>query len=330
MEYGRIKYDIFFKKVFGQKAHITRAFLNTVLRDDLKAPIKTVSFEPTDFIVKGKNALINSTKHDVIDIFCVDEEGHRILIEIQKGGSKLALPRFLDYQCRNYSSQFLPNDKYKNVVGCYSVCWMFDINPPHKSLSEKIRLCSNETETDWVFDWQITALYPRNLGNLEDLKKQLMEEHDISLAEWLVLDVVTDQEKAAAIKDVLQHEEVKEAFEDLDLSGYTEDQIREAAYKEEYGDLVERDVAKVKAKAEKEKKEALQKAEKEKKDALQKAEKEKKDALQKVEEEAEKKRREALLDQKISIAKSMFGLVDLETISKATGLSIEMLKEINS
>jgi len=298
MEYGRIKYDIFFKKVFGQKAHITRAFLNTVLRDDLKSPIKTVSFEPTDFIIKGKNALINTSKHDVIDIFCIDEEGRRILIEIQKGGSKLALPRFLDYQCRNYSSQFVSNDKYKNVVGCYSVCWMFDLNPPHKSLSEKIRLCSNEQETDWSFDWQITALYPRNLGNLADLKKQLKEEHDIPLAEWLVLDVVTNQDRAFAVKEVLKHDEVKEAFEDLDLSGYTEDQIREAAYNAEYGDLIERD----KANAEKKRKEALLKA--------------------------EKKRKEALLQQKITIAKSMLGIVDLETIGKVTGLSQEKLMKL--
>ncbi|MGB0930287.1 MAG: Rpn family recombination-promoting nuclease/putative transposase [Chitinophagales bacterium] len=317
MEYGRIKYDIFFKKVFGQKEHITRAFLNTVLRDDLKSPIDKVAFEPTDFIIKGKNALINSAKHDVIDIFCIDQEGRRILIEIQKGGSKLALPRFLDYQCRNYSSQFIPNDRYKNVVGCYSICWMLDLKPPHDSLSEKIRLCSNETETDWSFDWQITALYPRNLGNLEDLKQQLKKEHDISLAEWLVLDVVTDQEKVATIKDVLQNKEVKEAFEDLDLSGYTEAQIREAAYKAEYGDLVERDRKKLLAKAEKQKTEALAKAKKE-------AEKKRLEELAK----AEKQKAEALQKQKIEMAKSMFDFADLDAISKVTGLSKDVLRKL--
>ncbi len=298
MEYGRIKYDIFFKKVFGQKTHITRSFLNTVLREDLKSPIETVSFEPTDFIIKGKNLLINRSKHDVIDIFCIDQAGNRILIEIQKGGSKLALPRFLDYQCRNYSSQFIPNDKYKNIVGCYSICWMFDLQPPHKSIFEKIQLCSNEQHTDWRFDWQITALYPRNLGNLNDVKKKLEEEHDISLEEWLVLDVVTDQKKVAAIKDVLKHDEVREAFEDLDLSGYTEEEIREAAYIAEYGDLIERD----RARAEKKQQEELAKA--------------------------EKKQQEELKQQKIDIAKNMMAFADLETIHKTTKLSLEVLKEL--
>ncbi|MGB0930127.1 MAG: Rpn family recombination-promoting nuclease/putative transposase [Chitinophagales bacterium] len=321
MEYGRIKYDIFFKKVFGQKAHITRAFLNTVLRDDLKSPIETVSFEPTDFIIKGKNTLVNRSKHDVIDIFCIDQEGNRILIEIQKGTNKLALPRFLDYQCRNYSSQFLSNDKYKNVVGCYSICWMFDLQPPHSSLSEKIRLCSNEPTTDWAFDWQITALYPRNLGSLEELKKKLKEEHEIALEEWLVLDVLTDQDKAAEIKEVLQHDEIKEAFEDLDLSGYSEEQLREAAYREEYGDLVDRDIEKAKKEAVKI---ALAKAEKKRKQELQEAEKKRKQELQEI----EKKQQEALYQQKIEIAKTMLGLTNLDTISKVTGLSKKVLEKL--
>lgn len=295
MAYGRIKYGIFFKKVFGQKPHITRAFLNTVLRDDLKSPIKTVEFQPNDFILQARNSLINEAKHDVIDIFCTDQEGNRMLIEIQKGGNKFAIPRFLDYQCRSYSSQFRPGDLYKNVVGCYSICWMFDIQPPHTSLLEKIRLCSNEKETDWAFDWQMTALYPRNLGGLDKLEEEIRKASNIRLEEWLVLDVVTDMEKAAAIKKVLQHDEVKEAFEDLDLSGYTEQQLREAEYIEflgEYSDLVQKHVA-----------EEVQKA---------------------VAKEAEKK----LYQQKIAIAKSILEFADLAAAQKATGLSMDVLKSL--
>ena len=349
MEYGRIKYDIFFKKVFGKKPHITRAFLNTVLRDDLKSPIETVTFRETEFIVKGKSALINRAKHDVIDILCVDQAGNRILIEIQKGGNRLAIPRFLDYQCRNYSSQFVSGDLYDNVVGCYSICWMFDILPPHSALSEKIRLCSNEQETEWVFDWQITALYPRNLGSLEELKKTLQEQHQISLEEWLILDVVTDNKKAAEIKNVLQHKEIQEAFEDLDLSGYTESQLREAEYMSEYGDLIERDLARAEKKriealkkaeeqAEKKRIEALKKAEEEAekkriealKKAEEEAEKKRIEALKKAEEQAEKKRQESLFQQKLEMAKSMLQFTDLETISKVTGISIEELEKLKS
>lgn len=311
MAYGRIKYDIFFKKVFGKKPHITKAFLNTVLRDDLEFPIETVTFKETEFIVKGGSSLINRAKHDVIDILCTDQEGNRILIEIQKGVNKRAFPRFLDYQCRNYSSQFVSGDLYDNVVGCYSICWMFDIHPPHSSLLEKIRLCSNEKETDWKFNWQITALYPRNLGDLDTLKQTLKHQHQISLEEWLILDVVSDSRKAEEIKNVLQHDETQEAFEDLDLSGYTEAQLREAEYTTEYGDLIERDIAKAKEEAEKEKRKALKEAERKQQEALEKA---------------EKKKQEALLQQRIKMAKELLPFADIDVVSRATGFSIEELK----
>lgn len=302
MEYSRIRYDFFFKKIFSQKEHITRAFLNTVLRDDLKYPIEKISFKPTDFIINDRHTSINTAEHCIIHVSCIDEEGHKILVNIQKGGNKFALPQFLDYQCRNYSSQFSPNNQYKNTVGYYSICWIFDHQPPHNSLSEKIRLSSNETNTDWAFNWQITALYPQNSGDLKDLKQHLKEEHEISLAEWLILDAVTNQEKVTAIKGIFQHDVIKEAFEDLALSNYTENQLQEAAYKEESDDLMQINLQKEIAKAEKQRARAIAKA--------------------------EEHRAEGLLQQKIAIAKTMIGLVNLETISKATGLSKEILETL--
>ena len=48
--YSRIKYDIFFKKVFSQE-HILKAFLNTVLSGELPAPIAQLTYHPTDLVV---------------------------------------------------------------------------------------------------------------------------------------------------------------------------------------------------------------------------------------------------------------------------------------
>ncbi|NJO02989.1 MAG: hypothetical protein HC880_16080 [Bacteroidia bacterium] len=131
-QYGRIKYDLFFKRVFS-KPHIVMGFLNTVLEKDLKAPIVQVSYEPTDFIVKGESRLLNESKHDVIDVFCRDQEGRHLLIELQKGSNLRALPRFLDYHCRSYSRQFRSGDDYSKVVACYSICWFLTSNRPTRN-----------------------------------------------------------------------------------------------------------------------------------------------------------------------------------------------------
>ncbi len=227
MELGRLKYDILFKKVFLKK-HILKAFLNTVLESELPAPIIELSYEPTDFILQGTSRLIQQSKHSVIDVFCQTAENNRILIELQKGSDKRALPRFLDYQCRNYSSQFSTGTDYAVVMPCYSICWFFDLKPPHKSVKEIISLQSNRHHTDWIFAWEIIALYPRNIP-----KTHIEQKHIDKLEEWLLLDVIDEIKDAKKVLQLIQTDEVREAFETLDLSDLSEEQLRRMLFDEQ-------------------------------------------------------------------------------------------------
>lgn len=227
MEVGRLKYDIFFKKVFQQK-HILKAFLNTVLEHELPTPIADLSYEPTDFMIAGRAPLLQKTKHDVIDVFCVTEQHERILIELQKGHDKHALPRFLDYQGRNYSSQFPTGADYTAVVPCYSICWFFDLKPPHRQIKEIITLRSNCQQTAWKFAWESIALYPQNIPKAHIEKKHLEK-----LEEWLMLDLLDKPEDAKNVQQLIHTKEVQEAFETLDLSLLSEEQFRRILFEEE-------------------------------------------------------------------------------------------------
>jgi predicted transposase/invertase (TIGR01784 family) len=149
------------------------------------------------------------------------------LIELQKGYNKRALPRFLDYQCRNYSSQFGTGSDYATVVPCYSICWFFDMKPPHKKIKETITLFSDCSKTDWKFDWKIVALYPQNIPK-SHLKQQKIDK----LEEWLLLDIIEDLEIAQGIQQFLYTPEVKEAFETLDLSELSEEQLRRIMFED--------------------------------------------------------------------------------------------------
>ncbi|GAB4410515.1 MAG: hypothetical protein OHK0053_37330 [Microscillaceae bacterium] len=298
--YGRIRYDLFFKRVFSNPP-IVMAFLNTVQEKDLKSPITQVSLEPGDFFIKGRNMMLNESKHDVIDVFCIDQEGRRILIEIQKGTNLKAIPRFLDYQCRNFSSQFEPGDNYAEVMACYSVCWFFDLKPPHTSLTETITLCSSESDTNWQFEWKIKALYPVNL-DYESLKQRMIEK----IEEWMLLDVVQDPEIAQQIKEQLRTPPVNEAFSELDTSGYSEEQLRLVEYEEfvlEYQDLILRDTQK---KIE----EARERERKEREEALERERKEKEETI-------------------LAVAKNLLNQgLSPEAIAQATGLPIPILKNL--
>lgn len=215
--YSRIKYDIFFKKIFQQEP-LLKAFLNTVLADELSAPIARLTYRPTEFI---------PLKHAIIDVFVTTEDGTRALVEIQKGTEKNDLLRFIDYQCRNFSHQFRVGDDYKNPVACYSICWLFDMTPPHQELKEKLTIRSDESVTDWAAKWEIIAVYPRCIRPEHLASKSLND-----LEEWLLLDVVSNARNAQNIKDLIHSNAVREAFQQLDISGLTENELAEVEFEE--------------------------------------------------------------------------------------------------
>ena len=224
--YSRIKYDVFFKKIFQQE-HLLKAFLNTVLRDELPAPIQKLHYQHTDLLTSAERQYLNLIKHTVIDVFVTTEAGTRAIVEIQKGTTKTDLIRFIDYQCRNFSHQFRAGDDYAQVVPCYCIGWLFDMTPPHQAFKEKIRIASDQSPTDWSVAWEIIALYPRCIP-----PEHLLQPPLDSLEEWLLLDVVTDPRKSQEIKTLLHTPEVQEAFEQLDISGLTDDEIRELDFQQ--------------------------------------------------------------------------------------------------
>ena len=224
--YSRIRYDIFFKKVFQQE-HILKAFLNTVLHDELSAPITSLTYQSTEFIGKAERQALNLLKHTIIDVFVTTQDGTRALVEIQKGTEKSDLLRFVDYQCRNFSHQFHVGDDYTQSVPCYSICWLFDMTPPHHDYQEKLTITSNKKHTDWDANWEIIAVYPRCITQTHLEKKAL-----VGLEEWLLLDVMTDVKRAQDIQTLIHTKEVRDAFEQLDISGLTDEEVEELQFQQ--------------------------------------------------------------------------------------------------
>ena len=105
------------------------------------------------------------------------------------------------------------------------------MTPPHHQVKEKIRIQSDQPLTDWRVNWEIIAIYPRCI-NEEHLQRNSLE----ALEEWLLLDVVTDRAKAQQVKELVHTQEVQEAFEQLDISGLTDEEIEELEFEEAIDD----------------------------------------------------------------------------------------------
>ena len=63
---SRINDDVFLKNFFQQE-HILNVFLNTVLHDELPAPIQHVNYQHPNMILKAKRQQINLLKHTIIE-----------------------------------------------------------------------------------------------------------------------------------------------------------------------------------------------------------------------------------------------------------------------
>lgn len=257
--------------------------MNTVLHDELPSPIQTLTYQNPEFITHAERQYLNLIKHSVVDVFVITEDGTRAFVEIQKGTDQTDLIRFLDYQCRNFSHQFQVGDDYSHPVPCYSICWLFDITPPHHNFQEKLTIHSNETTTNWRVAWEMIAIYP-NCIRPDHLQHKTFDK----VEEWLLLDVVQDARKAEDIKQMIQTTEIKEAFEQLDLSGLTEAEIEELEFQSAITDRYKRPFAK---------------------------------SIQQAEAKAEK-------EKAIKIAKNLLDVLDIDIICQKTGLSRKEVEQL--
>jgi predicted transposase/invertase (TIGR01784 family) len=105
------------------------------------------------------------------------------------------------------------------------------MTPPHKDFKEKLTIRSDKERTDWLMKWEIIAVYPRCIKE-EHLRQKSLD----ALEEWLLLDVVTDTKEAKRIKELVHTKEVQEAFEQLDISGLTDEEIEELEFQEAIAD----------------------------------------------------------------------------------------------
>ncbi|MCP4698519.1 MAG: hypothetical protein GY862_16960, partial [Gammaproteobacteria bacterium] len=74
-------------------------------------------------------------------------------------------------------------------------------------------------------------------------KTHIEQKHVNKLEEWLLLDMIDDVKDAKKLQELIHTEAVQEAFEILDLSNLTEDQLRRMFFEEqiikEYNDVYE-------------------------------------------------------------------------------------------
>ena len=288
------KVDFVFKKIFGNEKHpnILISFLNAVIKPtDL---IKSVQIKNTDI---EKEHI--EDKYSRLDIKAITNNGEHINIEIQVKNEYNMIKRSLYYWSKMYEGQLTKGQDYDTLSRtiCINILdFKYLKNDNFHNCYRLKEKNTNEELTDVMELHFIEIPKLRKLENSEDISDML--EAWITFIERPTSELIDKLEMSS--------DEIKEAKEELlRLSGNDKERER---YEKRFESLLEQNSLLANAE-----RKGLEKG-------LQKGiEKGKKEGL-----------KEGAKQEKILISKNLLDVLDDETISNKTGLSLKEIKELRN
>ena len=211
------KNDLAFKKIFGQERHkrIPIAFLNAVF--NLKGPDEITDLE---FLNAVQPPEIAARKESIVDVLVRDQKGSRYIVEMQVAKIEGFEKRAQFYAAKTYCSHFNSGDLYgnlKKVVFLAITSYIVFPSKPHYK-SDHVILDNVSLEND-LRDFSFTFVeLPKFTKSLEEL--ETLED------KWYYF--LKHAEESKKIDEILgTSEEIKEAYEVLERTFWTEPELQE-------------------------------------------------------------------------------------------------------
>lgn len=123
------KSDVVFKKIFGQRPHLLKSFLNAVLPLPKDGLIDTLEYLPSEQV-----PAIPAFKYTVVDVRCTDQQGRVFIVEMQIQWTTGFMQRMLFNASKAYVNQLEKGEDYhllKPVYGLGLLNTQFDPHSDH-------------------------------------------------------------------------------------------------------------------------------------------------------------------------------------------------------
>lgn len=309
------KSDVIFKILFGSQKHpkLLIHLLNSIV--ETKSPIKKVDVEQTeltpDFL---------SQKGVRLDILATTDSGEKINIEIQKKDEHNMRERSLFHWSKIFSGQAVVSEKYENLKR--TVC----INILAFRLFEDDRYWHKNLLMDTQTKEKLTDLLEIHFLELKKIKKR---PPDSPILFWLEFIDNPESEKIKKMYHLTPvYEEAKKAYEEVIADPAVREMLRIREKAEmDYNSAIFRATEEGEKRGLKKAEKKVKKAEREKEKVEQALAKEK----AKAEREKAKAEREKAKAERNKVTMAINVLKDgmnLDVVSKYTGISLEDLKNI--
>jgi predicted transposase/invertase (TIGR01784 family) len=305
------KNDLTFRKVFGERAHLMKSFLNSILPLEEGQLIEKVEYLEPELIPELPNL-----KRSIVDVHCTDNHDRYFIVEMQMYWTSAFKQRMLFNAGKAYVRQLESGEKYRKLRPVYGLSLVDDIFHTSKEMKDTFyhhyRMVHTEKTDEQIEGLELifVELPKFKARNFTDKKMQTL---------WLRFLTEIDENTKEVPDDFAEAAEIQEALECVSKSAFTK---KELLYYDQYWDAIRVEKAaieelKIRNKDLTEENLFIQKK-------LMEAEKEKAQAQKR---EAQAQKREAEAKRKLAGKMKKYG-DPIDEIKKETGLSEDEIKKL--
>jgi predicted transposase/invertase (TIGR01784 family) len=295
--------DIAFKKIFGDKNHskILISFLNSTLDFEGDNKIKSITIANPYQVPK-----IEELKSTILDINAIDNKDNHFVVEMQVEKDKEFAKRSLYYTSKSYVNQIDKGDEYKKLKKVYFIGILDFAIFDNKDYISNHLILDEKTKKQELKDFEFTFI------ELEKFNYELSK-CDTTIKKWVYF-IKNASSFEMIPKEYEDISEFKQAFEIAKQYNWSKEEMKvyDYVFMQDWKAQSIIDTAKedgwnegIKAGMESGLKEGMEKG-------------------------MEKGIKEGIKKEKIEIAKNLLDILDDETISMKTRLSIDDIKKLRN
>ena len=210
------KYDLTFKRVFGEHKHLCKSLLNSIL--PLEKPIVDIEYQTGELIPELSDVL----RHTIVDVRCTDENSRQFIVEMQLYWTESFKNRVLLNASKAYVKQL---DRSANISLLRPVYALNFVNETFEK--------SPEMKDEYYHHYKIVNIRDteKQIKGLEFLFIELPKYKPQNRAEkklrdlWLRFLTEINERTTEIPRELLDNEEICEAISYMKQAAYTKEQL---------------------------------------------------------------------------------------------------------
>jgi predicted transposase/invertase (TIGR01784 family) len=217
MRYLDPKYDLTFKRVFGEHKHLCISLINSMLPLEETQEVVSIEYQSNELTPE-----VELLRHSIVDVRCTDNFGRQFLVEMQMYWTESFMSRVLFNASKAYVRQLSKKEDFQTLRPVYALSF----------LNENFEK-SPEMAGEYYHHYKITNVEhtEKHLKGLEfifiELKKfkphnrAARKLHDL----WLRFLTEINESTESAPAELLENNETCEAVKYMEVGAYTIEQL---------------------------------------------------------------------------------------------------------